>query len=495
MRRLLRLVAWNAGLALAGLVLMALAGEAWLRLTQPFRYSARPMHFVPAVGLVHEPNAEVRWTNGRDYWTVSRTNRQGFLDREPPPPDRAAASCHVTLIGDSFVDAKQVPIADKAHVQLEALAGRRLPHLDVTTSAFGVSSTGQIAQLPLYDAYARRLSAKLLVLVFVENDFWNNSPVLTALQRGWDPDRLPWASVGRGEDGALTLSPPDAGYLEHRLPFESRPATTLAYEAMLWANRRSRLAGWLMVGHWKRIHAASLPAWVRERLGILSRRPGYEWLAGEQPAMIADHRAALRKEALSPAYEEAVAFTGFALDQFKARTERDGAALAILAAHGVGQPGDRIFDRLHDLAAARGIPVISQRAWIERRGRGDVRDAHWTHDWHWSPTGHRWAAEALLEWLTRNQDICRQALPPPRRGARPPPESGLIAPGREPRTAGRGPVQPPWQKGRRSGNARLPVRPFAGIAQPSVRQAVQPNVVPELELGKACPARCARWPR
>ena len=112
-----------------------------------------------------------------------------------------------------------------------------------------------------------------------------------------------------------------------------------------------------------------------------------------------------RLSALSPVYEEALVFTGFALDEFKARAERDGTALAVLATHHLEQPGDRIFDRLHDLAAARGIPVISQRAWIERRG-GDVRDARWTHDMHWSPTGHRWAAEALLEWIARNRHVC-----------------------------------------------------------------------------------------
>ena len=155
--------------------------------------------------------------------------------------------------------------------------------------------------------------------------------------------------------------------------------------------------------HWARI---------REAFGILSRRPGYEWLASEQPEMIVNHGTALAKEALSPAYEEAVAYTGFALDEIKARTERDGAALAVLATYRMGAPGDRIFDRLHDLAAARGIPVISQHAWIERRGE-DVRDARWTHDGHWSPTGHRWAAEALLEWLTHNQDICHRAAATP----------------------------------------------------------------------------------
>ena len=81
-----------------------------------------------------------------------------------------------------------------------------------------------------------------------------------------------------------------------------------------------------------------------------------------------------------------------------------------LATYRMGKPGDRIFDRLHDLAEARGIPVISQRAWIERRG-GDVRDAHWPHDGHWSPIGHQWAAEALLEHLKQNQDVCRRPLP------------------------------------------------------------------------------------
>ena len=410
MRRLLRLIAWNASLALAGLALMALAGEAWLRWTKPFMGRAVPMRFVPAVGLVHEPNAEVRWTNWRDYWTISRANRWGFLDREPPPPDRAAASCHVSLIGDSYVHAREVPIADKAQVQLEALAGRRLPHLDVTTSAFGRSNTGQIAQLPWYDAWARRLSPKLVVLVFADNDFWNNHPVLTALRNGLDPDRLPWASVGRGEDGALTLRPPDAGYREHRLPPNARSAITLA--DVSWANRWSWLARRLTVGRWLRVRLASRKARVREALGILSRRPGYEWLADEQPAMMMAPGPAFEKETLSPASEAAVAFTGFALDQFKARTERDGAALAILASYVVGRPGDRIFDRLHDLAAARGIPVISQRAWIERQG-GDVRDARWTHDLHWSPMGHRWAAEALLEWLMRNQDVCHRAAATP----------------------------------------------------------------------------------
>ena len=125
--------------------------------------------------------------------------------------------------------------------------------------------------------------------------------------------------------------------------------------------------------------------------------------------MIADHRVALAKEALSPAFEEAVAYTGFALDRFKARTEREGAALAILATYRAGQPGDPVFDRLHDLAAARGIPVISQRAWIERRG-GDVRDARWALDPDRPPVGRGGPARMADAQSGRLSSGCRHPV-------------------------------------------------------------------------------------
>jgi len=126
------------------------------------------------VGRLLKPNAEIRWTNHLDFWTVSRTNSLGFLDREPLSPERAAASCHISMIGGSFVEARQVSIADKFNVLLEALAVRQLSHLNITTSAFGRGGTGQIEQLPYYDTFVRPLSPKKVVLVFVHNDFREN---------------------------------------------------------------------------------------------------------------------------------------------------------------------------------------------------------------------------------------------------------------------------------------------------------------------------------
>ncbi len=212
-RRVLRVVAYNALFAFIVLGLIALAGEVYLRLTTPTPFRAPvpllPLHFVQGVGLLVKPNVEVSHTNTFDFFCTSHTNSLGFLDREPIGPERASASCHIAMIGDSMVEAREVPIADKFHVRLEELAARHLPHLDITTSAYGFRDTGQINQLPYYDAFARHLSPKLVVLVFVGNDLIDNSWVLKAFRHYGPLDLRLHVTAQRGEDGTLTLRPPN----------------------------------------------------------------------------------------------------------------------------------------------------------------------------------------------------------------------------------------------------------------------------------------------
>ena len=245
LRRALRLVGWNAVLLVAGLALVVLTGEAWLRSTVPFVSRNWPTVFVPGVGILLRPDTKVRWTNRLDFWTVSRTNSLGFLDREPPNPERAAESCHIAMIGDSFVEARQVHIPEKFHVRLEEMAARELSHLDVTTSAFGVNRTGQINQLALYDEYARHLHPKLVVLVFVPNDYIGNFPLWQAIRSGRNPERLPYVSAGRAEDGSFRLRPPDPDYRRFRLPRLPGPPATPLWRALTCARRAVR-ASWFV---------------------------------------------------------------------------------------------------------------------------------------------------------------------------------------------------------------------------------------------------------
>ena len=399
--RWLRILVWNLGL----LVLAGILGEVGLRLTMPFN-RAHPVRFEPGVGWRLEPGQTVRWTNWRDFWTVSRTNSQGFLDREPVPPARARRTCHVTVIGDSFVEAREVPIADKFHIVLEALAAAELPRLRVTTSAFGWGGTGQVQQLALYDRYASSRSPKLIVLVFFLNDFRNNSTRFWGPGGGLDREKWPWPILTRDEGGTLRILPSRWPSLEGRsdgygeMPF----SWARALRGVAWRVERAARPSYLfgrLRGEWHLFRA-----WRnRRRVAADLRNAGSEVDPRAFSTIFPDIAGVLRNRSefagtdLRALLGDTVEETGFALDRFVERADRDGAELVLMVPSWKGVAGrEQVLEVIHSLATARGIPVIDQSEYILGQGL-DPERGHFRFDNHWNRTGHRWAAEALLEYL------------------------------------------------------------------------------------------------
>ena len=433
-RRALRLVGGNALLLLAGLLLVGLAGEAWLRLTTPFMLSRMPRRFVPEVGFLGVPHTEVRWTNGRDFWQVSRTNRWGFVDREPVEPEVGAAGCRVTVIGDSFVEGKEVALADRSHVVLEEMAAAELPELEVTASAFGRGGTGQINQLAIYDEYARRTRPKVLVLYFHLDDFTDNSAVLSALAHGLDPERLPYFSAVRDEGGTIRLRPPHPHFNDYRLAETSGlPESASRSLREVWERLRgkSHLLDWLWAEAGTAVRARSARRGSARAAALTPDRAFSGWIEkGEgylpRSAAIAIAEAKSAGTPLPPVLRDAWEITGFALDEFRARAERDGASPVLLVVDRTRRlGGEALVDALRSLAEPRGIPVLDHYEAIVRRGF-DPEQARWPHDGHWNENGHRWAAEALLDFLRRNPEACEGA------GARPEPLLSGPGPDRRP---------------------------------------------------------------
>ena len=412
LRRAAKLIGWNLLFIAVGLALIGIGGEVYFRLTTPSLPENRPKVFVPGIGLLNEPHSEVGRTNGLDFWTVTPVNSLGFLDREPVSPEQAAAGCHIAVIGDSFVEAAHVPISVKMHVRLEELAAARLPRLAVTTSAFGIGGTGQTHQLSFYDELASRWHPKLVVLVFVPNDFVDNSRLMYALRHGLDAEHIPYATAVRNGAGTIALRPPAPDYRRFALP-PPRPPPWYAggmpryARGALWRLARvSYFAGWLKAKADVLFPIRSDPqlrAWAEQ----VRERPGYASLLAEwRPAKTLPAVAAVyASKELPPVLKDNLDFTAFALDEFKARADRDGAALVILASHWTKLLGENVLRRLDEIAAARGIAVIDQSAYIHRQG-AELHDAHWAHDVHWNAQGHRWAAAALLEWLAANREVC-----------------------------------------------------------------------------------------
>ena len=398
-------VGWNVLFLSLGAALIFIDWEAWFHLRPPFTERRLPTRFEPGVGLLNEPGAEARWTNHVDFWTVQRANRWGFLDREPLTPEQATRTCHIAFIGDSFVEAREVPVADKFHARLEELAARALPWLDISTSAYGRTATGQINQLPFYAKYARQLRPKLVVLVFVSNDFKDNHRLLAALYKGWDPDKPPYVVAEKTATGAIALRPPDPAWrllpISSGIPEEGSPA-------LRWLQRATG-----------RVSGAGLPLRPkRMRAELLAQRPHYQSILEPYLSKVRDLASALAdkprlgkllQDPALPLFGEAIEFTAFALDEFQRRVADDGASLWLLLVSSrvfpLGDAADPLRVIVEDLAEARGIPVVSMHDYLVRQGR-KPREGTFPDDDHWTPTGHQWAAEALLERLQQRPEVC-----------------------------------------------------------------------------------------
>ena len=109
-RRWWSVVGWNVLFMSLCAALIFTDWEAWFHLRAPFTEPRVPTRFEPGVGLLYEPGAEMRWTNHAEFWVAQRANRWGFLDRGPPTPEQAAQTCHIAFIGDSYVEARGIPV-------------------------------------------------------------------------------------------------------------------------------------------------------------------------------------------------------------------------------------------------------------------------------------------------------------------------------------------------------------------------------------------------
>ena len=357
----------------------AVLTEAYLRWRIPFTEREWPVRFDPRVGFLLHPNARVRMMNLVDFFWVEQTsNSLGFLDREPvvPKPDGVF---RVLVIGDSFVEARQVHLAEKMHVLLEARLRDALDTDMVDTVALGHSNTGQSSQLVWYDRYGADIDADLVILMFYSNDFTGNSALLQGVLYGWDPRRPPQPFHEPDESGAtFTRVGIDPDWMSHML---GRPDRESRQQAIMERYPETRA----LFGDWSP-----------------SEYPDCMFYADELP----------------PVFSRALASTEHALRLFRERTKVRGEALLLVTINGVvtnwnlhchavkvSRSRDSLnqLKRITGIAGRVGIPVLDlHAAFVER---GDWRDAEFAGDMHWNALGHRWAAEAIADYLLEHREL------------------------------------------------------------------------------------------
>jgi hypothetical protein len=349
----------------AVLLILGIGGfEAYQRwIHHDFIETAWPTKLDPVAGSLFEPGADVRWTNYVDFWTKSRTNSLGFLDAEPALP-KPPGRFRVLLVGDSFVEAAQVPIEAKLQTLLAGRLVGRLGRDRADVIAFGYSGTGQANQLGYYEKFGRDAAADLVILLAVSNDFANNSPILESVRNGWHPYWTPRVFYEREGSGFRRLNPaPD--WQQHRIGGRD-PAGHFA-ALMQMAEFAPMLTGWG---------------------GPVER---------ETDKMFWQSR-------LPPVFEDAIALTRHALEEWKMLGARDGFKVVVVGANNMTVDGTQSFAergryarRFQAVTESVGLPFLDLYPYFAKQSH--PKAARWSADAHWTATGHGWAAAAVYEFL------------------------------------------------------------------------------------------------
>ncbi len=372
-------------LALFGIGLAAAAMEAGVRVLHlvPDRFWQPD----PLLGTELIPGKEGWWTQEEHEFIVPvRINSLGHRDIERPrakPPGKR----RILVIGDSHVEALQVPLEDAIFRRLEGALAETAD--DVEVLGAGVSGYGTASQLLFFRDRGWQLDPDLVILAFYPgNDVKNNGP---ALEKALVPHY--------GDDGGIVRV--DGG--------------------------KPRSGGRSLLGRSK--------AYVYFRKLILTRQPGLASFLADIGLM---QRAAIRQaaapqgvpldywvyaEPTPPEWADAWRHTLRNLDDLQKEVTGRGAGFAVIivttrdrlypdAWQQLRQAYPRLQEGEWDLAApdrrilewceTRGVPCLHLFPAFDAERRKGGERLHFVHDGHWTAAGHALAAKLTADFISRD---------------------------------------------------------------------------------------------
>jgi hypothetical protein len=202
---------------LLALAISIAAAELALRLAAPPPGAVQPVHDVlflqpdPSVGWTLVPDFSFTWSGRNPYcveFSVSvQTNAFGFRDRDwslAPPP----GTTRIAVLGDSFVEAIQVPLDQTATRLLEQELHARFPGRRFETMNFGVSNYSVGQYLMVYDAFVRQFKPDYVIALTAYLNFNRTTQraLSSVLQDFYSLEIRPSFAVDAG--GGLVATPP-----------------------------------------------------------------------------------------------------------------------------------------------------------------------------------------------------------------------------------------------------------------------------------------------
>jgi len=384
-------------------------------------------------------------TNSREYAVqffsltpprAAFVNRPGPLEDVPPTlveinslgirgPELADRRTDILLLGDSFVEARQVPWDQTAGAQLDTLMRER-GHA-VRVRAHGMRGWSPLLEWNWYLKVGRTLNPRLVVLFFFWNDLWASGTEAATFHAVMRPD-------GRPEAFAVPIDPAWIWYSHvrlirlaeetwRRLGVDDLKRAFIASSARVTQGKILSLVDAQRVarsGAAPPFTTAELRALLEERAAVLD--PALQRVASS------GFWSTLRPRALwTIEQQRAAEVTERELAAFADDVARDGGQLAILYVANPLQVDSRecsvgrLFDRigsdvvlppdsgiqswLRDVTARLSVPFADPTAAMRAFDAAQPADAftplYLRADCHWSARGHAFIAEFLAgqSWL------------------------------------------------------------------------------------------------
>lgn len=388
------------------LALLLLAGFGITLSLLVLEVGVRALHLVPTRFWEPDPLLGTRLIAGKQGWWTQEDhefvvpihiNSQSRRDIERNGAEPAGVF-RILVLGDSFIEALQVPLEDSFSRRLEADLEARMGRGAVQVSSMGVSGYGTASEVLYYERFGRDLDPDLVLLAFYPgNDVRNNSPILEPLLR-----------PVYGDDGALERVV--------TLGKDSRKAE--ASRGLLWRSQAYRYA--------RKILLTKQPvlAGFLADLGLLKRGAlREEQSEGGVPVDYGVYAAHV-----SAAWEDAWRRTTQNLARMKRDVESDGARFAIMIVTArdyvypeawarILEANPEMREREWDLEAPElrvvrwckenAIPCIRlSPTFVEHARQGE--SLHFMYDGHWNAKGHALAARTVAASLELDKTLTEE---------------------------------------------------------------------------------------
>jgi lysophospholipase L1-like esterase len=352
----------------------------------------------PVRGWELRPGAAGRWRQEGDARV--RINRDGLRDEEHPTA-KPPRELRIALLGDSMVEALQVPrdrtfweLVERRLEGCEALRGRRVEVLN-----FGVSGYGTAQELLTLRHEVWKYRPDLVLLGFYAgNDVRNNhrpleqDPLRPYFELKGDPPRLVLDASFR-DSGGYRFRRSAPGRLLYGLLDASRVL-------QLGKQAKSALDGW--VGAWKARKSTRGEAALQE-LGldnaVYAPPADAEWLQAWRVTEALIRQMHREARARGTRFAMVTLTTPIQVDPDAAKRRAFAARLGVRDLFAPER-------RLAAFARREGIPLLPLAPDLQRHA---ARTGTYLHGFpntppgegHWNPEGHRVAGNRIAEWLCR----------------------------------------------------------------------------------------------